>query len=231
MDSMVIGVDYSINGPGMTIWVGDLENDVLSLDEFVSVYANEKTKTNYLSEHCMGFPLKYKYTRGPTEKAKVCADIFMAMSSIFKDSIMTDNVYVFFENYAFGGNNLSLLAEHCAALKQEFFSMYFYNLFGIAPASVKKLLAKDKKVKGQESKEEVHKGVAELFGLESLEEWFGKQKGSEGFYDVTDSMAVSIFGIYWLKVKNQNAELKWNSDKLLTNEEIKYLQKYEPDIL
>jgi hypothetical protein len=236
MNDMIVGVDYSINGPGMTIWIGNISDPSLSLENFKTIFANVKQKNEFNSSNCIGYPLHYKEVRGPTERAYICSTIFKKQLKDLPDSIgiMTDNCHMFFEDYGYGGYGLTQLAEHCAALKQEFYSMYLYNLYGIAPASIKKLFAKDKKVKGSAlTKEEVHKGLAQIFGLESLEEWIGMPKKSHGFYDITDSMALTIFGITLRKVQKYEGELGsfWSPTKQISKEEIKYILKYEPSIL
>lgn len=219
---MLVGIDYSINSPAMSIYAGDLDKDKFELDN-LNFFAFVKSKNIKANEFISINDFEWD---NYIQRWKSIAYEFLCQiqDEYIKKNVLRENVYVVIEGYSFGSNrnklNRSLIfniAENTAILKYVFYDKFIkYKIY--QPTSIKKFITGN----GLAKKELVYEKICERLNID-LSEYLKIQLNKKiPIYDFSDSLSILFMTYCEMLIKNN---LHYKGIFNISDEEIEFFKK------
>jgi Holliday junction resolvasome RuvABC endonuclease subunit len=183
-DILIVGIDYSMNSPAMTLWCGDLKRDSFNVDnlDFFSYTSKVNTFNKFVN-------YDLKEWNSSIQRYKNLADLFYwkILTTQNKKLIKWKNVYIAIEGYSYGSNQSLIfnIAENTAILKYELWKNCL-NFKIYQPTSVKKFITG----KGNAKKEDVYKSICEILDFDLSDYLNIPVAKNTPIYDFSDSLSI-----------------------------------------
>lgn len=193
---LLVGIDYSMNSPAMTLWGGDLKRDNFSVNslDFFS-YTSKINAFNKFIENDL------KEWNCSIQRYKNLADLFYwkILTVQNKKLIKWKNVYIAIEGYSYGSNQSLIfnIAENTALLKYELWkSGLDFKIY--QPTSVKKFITG----KGNAKKEDVYKSICEILNFDLSDYLKIPISKNTPIYDFSDSLSICFMLYREMLIRN-----------------------------
>lgn len=184
----IIGIDYSYNSPAVSSTTNNSPT--------VKIHYIKKSKKGDLDVITKS---NFTFTRyDPVESDSHFVEKYIKNSKLVTDiidpTIPKEDVYFFFENYAFGvtTNVLTLLAENAGVLKLHLYQMGYRNFTLLSPQTIKKFATGS----GRSKKDQMYDSFVPQTGIDLS--FISKSKKTSPVSDIVDAYYIMSTGEDWL---------------------------------
>lgn len=191
---LLVGIDYSITSPAMSMYIGDLKNDMFVMENLDFFAFVDKKKIKKENEYVKINDFQWN---NYIDRWNNIAYVFLGKihETLFINNISRENVFIVIEGYSYSRGRHGMvfnIAENTVILK---FHLYQNELkFKIyQPTSIKKFIIGNEEYKKGEKKIKIYDKICDKLNI-NLSEYLGIKESSL-LYDFSDSLSI-LFMLY-----------------------------------